>query len=122
MRRWTSRLPRRKHAGQCTIALRNAGHVGRVGAWAEHVAASGFASVHFVNTSGFGILVAPFGGRDRRLSANPIAAGSPRRDGAPIVLDMSTSAIAEGKIQVALDPRRADPAGMHDRRGRPAEP
>ena len=95
-------IAKTKHAGQCTIALRNAGHVGRVGAWAEHVAASGFASVHFVNTSGFGILVAPFGGRDRRLSANPIAAGSPRRDGSPIVLDMSTSAVAEGKIQVAL--------------------
>ena len=66
------------------------------------------ASIHFVNTSGFGILVAPHGGTDRRLSANPIAAGAPGPDGAPLVLDMSTSAIAEGKIQVAEESRRVD--------------
>ena len=34
-------------------------------------------SVTFVNTSGFGILMAPYGGTDRRLSANPIAIGIP---------------------------------------------
>ncbi|MEP6679465.1 MAG: Ldh family oxidoreductase, partial [Betaproteobacteria bacterium] len=72
-----------RSVGMCTIALRNAGHLGRVGAWAEQVAGSGFTSVHFVNTSGFGVLVAPFGGRDRRLSANPIAAGAARRDAPP---------------------------------------
>jgi uncharacterized oxidoreductase len=113
-------IDKTKRTGQCTIALRNAGHVGRVGAWAEHVAASGFASVHFVNTSGFGILTAPFGGRDRRLSANPIAAGSPRRNGPPMVLDMSTSAIAEGKIQVArMRGEQLPPGCTIDAEGRP---
>ncbi|MEO5765102.1 MAG: malate/lactate/ureidoglycolate dehydrogenase [Casimicrobiaceae bacterium] len=109
-----------RSVGMCTIALRNAGHLGRVGAWAEQVAGSGFTSVHFVNTSGFGVLVAPFGGRDRRLSANPIAAGAARRDGPPLVLDMSTSAIAEGKIQVALVRGEQIPAGCTiDAQGRP---
>lgn len=113
-------IAKTRAGGMCTVALRNAGHVGRVGAWAEQVAASGFASVHFVNTSGFGLLVAPFGGRDRRLSANPIAAGAPRRDGPPIVLDMSTSAIAEGKIQVALRRGEQLPPGCTiDAEGRP---
>ena len=70
---------RRKRAGLCAIAIRNAGHLGRIGAWAEQVADAGLASIHFVNTSGFGILVAPHGGSDRRLSANPIAAGAPGR-------------------------------------------
>ena len=106
--------------GMSTVALRNAGHLGRIGAWAEQVAASGFASVHFVNTSGFGLLVAPFGGSDRRLSANPIAAGAARRDGFPLVLDMSTSAIAEGKIQVArMRGEQLPPGCTIDAEGRP---
>src|SRR5437762_12820990 len=94
-------IAKARQSSLCAVALRNAGHLGRIGAWAEQVAQAGLASVHFVNTSGFGILVAPHGGTDRRLSANPIAAGAPVPDGAPLVLDMSTSAIAEGKIQVA---------------------
>lgn len=87
--------------GMATLSLRNSGHLGRIGAWPELLAKRGLASVHFVNTSGFGILVAPHGGSDRRLSANPIAAGVPVRGGAPIVLDIATSVVAEGKIQVA---------------------
>jgi len=113
-------IAKTRSAGMCTVALRNAGHLGRIGAWAEQVAGSGFTSVHFVNTSGFGLLVAPFGGSDRRLSANPIAAGAARRDGFPLVLDMSTSAIAEGKIQVARSRREQLPPGCTiDAAGRP---
>ena len=106
--------------GVCALALRNAGHLGRIGAWAEQVANAGLASVHFVNTSGFGILVAPFGGSDRRLSANPIAAGAPGPNGSPLILDISTSAIAEGKIQVARNLGNPLPEGaVIDAQGRP---
>src|SRR5437660_2457376 len=104
-------IAKARQSSFCAVALRNAGHLGRIGAWAEQVAQAGLASVHFVNTSGFGILVAPHGGTDRRLSANPIAAGAPGPDGAPLVLDMSTSAIAEGKIQVAKNRRELLPPG-----------
>ena len=92
----------RAHAGGfALIAIRNAGHLGRIGAWPEMLAKAGLVSFHFVNTSGFGILVAPHGGRDRRLSANPIAAGAPVDGGPPLILDIATSIVAEGKIQVA---------------------
>jgi hydroxycarboxylate dehydrogenase B len=111
-------IDKAKRAGLCAIAIRNAGHLGRIGAWAEQVADAGLASVHFVNTSGFGILVAPHGGKDRRLSANPIAAGAP--GDAPIILDISTSAIAEGKIQVAMNRGETLPPGCTiDSDGRP---
>ena len=107
-------------AGLCAVAIRNAGHLGRIGAWAEQVANAGLASVHFVNTSGFGLLVAPHGGTDRRLSANPIAAGAPGPDGVSLILDISTSAIAEGKIQVAKNHGEPLPPGcMIDSMGRP---
>jgi uncharacterized oxidoreductase len=104
-------IAKARQAGFCATAIRNAGHLGRIGAWAEQVAQAGLASVHFVNTSGFGILVAPHGGSDRRLSANPIAASAPGPDGAPLVLDISTSAIAEGKIQVARNHGERLPPG-----------
>jgi uncharacterized oxidoreductase len=99
----TFAITKARGAGVCAMAIRNAGHLGRIGAWAEQAADAGLASVHFVNTSGFGMLVAPHGGSDRRLSANPIAAGAPAPHGSALILDMSTSAIAEGKIQVALN-------------------
>ncbi|MGG5818634.1 malate/lactate/ureidoglycolate dehydrogenase [Falsiroseomonas sp. HW251] len=108
----------RRH-GACVLGLRNAGHLGRIGAWAEQLAAAGLISVHFVNTSGYGILVAPHGGTERRLSANPIAAGAPGPHG-PIVLDIATSATAEGKIQVARNKGEELPEGLVlDGRGEP---
>jgi uncharacterized oxidoreductase len=92
---------RAAQSGFCAIGIRNSGHLGRIGAWAEQLADAGLVSFHFVNTSGFGILVAPHGGSDRRLSANPVAAGVPVAGKAPIILDIATSIVAEGKIQVA---------------------
>jgi uncharacterized oxidoreductase len=89
--------------GVAVIALRNTGHLGRIGDWPLMVAKASRLSLHFVNTTGAGILVAPFGGITRRLSANPIAAGVPLQGGAPMILDMSACTIAEGKIRVALN-------------------
>lgn len=106
--------------GMATLAIRNSGHLGRIGAYPEMLAERGLASIHFVNTSGFGILVAPFGGGDRRLSANPIAAGVPVKGRRPIILDIATSAIAEGKIQVARNKGEQLPPGLVlDGKGRP---
>jgi uncharacterized oxidoreductase len=89
--------------GVAVIALRNAGHLGRIGDWPLMAARAGLLSLHFVNTSGAGILVAPHGGINRRLSANPIAAGVPVAGGPPILLDISACTIAEGKLKVALN-------------------
>jgi hydroxycarboxylate dehydrogenase B len=89
--------------GVAVIALRNSGHLGRIGDWPLQVAQAGKLSLHFVNTTGAGILVAPYGGINRRLSANPIAAGVPVAGSSPIILDMSACTLAEGKIRVALN-------------------
>ena len=66
-----------KAMGLSMVALRNAGHIGRVGDWAEMAAEAGLVSVHFVNASG-SVLVAPFGGTERRLSTAPFCVGVPR--------------------------------------------
>ena len=63
-------------------------------------AEAGFVSVHFVNASG-SVLVAPFGGTERRLSTAPFVVGVPRPGQTPVILDFATSIVAEGKVLVA---------------------
>ncbi len=108
-----------KH-GVAVVALRNAGHLGRIGDWPLMAARAGKLSLHFVNTTGAGILVAPHGGIERRLSANPIAAGIPIQGSAPLILDMSACTLAEGKIRVALNKGVSVPEDcLIDAEGRP---
>ena len=107
--------------GVAVVSLKNAGHLGRIGDWAEMAGQAGKMALCFVNTSGAGMLVAPFGGIDRRLSANPFAAAVPVRGGAPILLDMSACTIAEGKIRVALNQGSRVPDGcIIDSNGEPS--
>ena len=67
-----------KAQGLAAIALRNTGHIGRVGDWAEMAAAEGLVSINFVNAAG-SVLVAPYGGVERRLSTAPYCVGIPDR-------------------------------------------
>jgi uncharacterized oxidoreductase len=105
--------------GIAMVGLRNCGHLGRVGDWAELAAAEGQVSLHFLNTSG-AQRVAPFGGSDRRLSTNPITVGVPVAGGDPVVLDVTTSMVAEGKLFVASNKGEQVPPGwIIDRHGKP---
>jgi hydroxycarboxylate dehydrogenase B len=92
-------IERARANGLCVTALRNAGHIGRVGAYTEQAIAAGLISIHFVNVAG-SVLVAPFGGVERRFSTAPISVGVPL-PGRPLVLDFATSRVAEGKVLVA---------------------
>ncbi|MEP7206425.1 MAG: malate/lactate/ureidoglycolate dehydrogenase [Casimicrobiaceae bacterium] len=105
--------------GIALIGLRNCGHLGRVGDWAEIAAKAGQVSIHFLNTSG-AQRVAPFGGSDRRLSTNPICIGVPLSGAEPVILDVTTSTVAEGKLMVALNKGEKVPEGwIIDKRGEP---
>ncbi|MFZ5693513.1 MAG: malate/lactate/ureidoglycolate dehydrogenase [Pseudomonadota bacterium] len=95
--------------GLSAIGLRHSGHVGRVGEWAEMAAEHGLVSVHFVNVAG-SVLVAPFGGIDRRFSTAPVCIGMPRPGGLPVILDFATSLVAEGKVLVASQGGKSLPA------------
>jgi hydroxycarboxylate dehydrogenase B len=104
--------------GIALIGLRNCGHLGRVGDWAELAAEAGQVSIHFLNTSA-AQRVAPFGGSDRRLSTNPITIGIPVAGGEPIVMDVTTSMVAEGKLMVAVNRGERVPEGwIIDKHGR----
>ena len=93
-------IAKARAAGMAVTTLRNSGHIGRIGDWAERAAAQGLVSIHFVNV-GLGEIVAPFGAVDRRFGTNPLCIGVPQPDGPPLLLDFATSVVAEGKVLVA---------------------
>jgi hydroxycarboxylate dehydrogenase B len=99
-----------KAQGLSAVGLKNAGHIGRIGDWAEMAAAEGLVSIHFVTAAG-SILVAPFGGVERRLSTAPYCVGIPRQGQPPVVLDFATSIVAEGKVLVAARGGKKLPEG-----------
>ncbi len=92
-------IAKAKAAGLSVVALRNSGHVGRIGAWAERAAEQALVSIHMVNV-GLGEIVAPFGGTQRRFGTNPLCIGVPQPEGL-LLLDFATSIVAEGKVLVA---------------------
>jgi len=96
----TAGLAQARSAGTATVLIRNCNHVGRLGSFSKKAADQGFLSMMAVNAPGPGG-VAPYGGIDRRLGTNPISMSAPWQDSA-LVLDMTTSATAEGKIRVSF--------------------
>lgn len=102
-------LVRARETHVTVMALRNAHHIGRVGAWGEMAADAGFVSIHYVNGIA-SLLVAPHGGSDARFTTNPYCTALPATDKHPrLILDMATSNIAAGKVRVAYNAGKTVP-------------
>ena len=102
-------------------AVRNGNDVARLGAYVGGPARDGLMTLLLVNDAGGGACVAPFGSAAPFLSTNPLACGIPRVAGKPpLVIDLSTSITALGKIRMAANKGEAVPEGwLIDREGRP---
>ncbi len=113
-------IERTQDTGVVVAGIRNCHHLGRIGTYAEHIAAQGLISLHMVNVVGHNPVVAPFGGRERRFTTNPFTCAIPRKNAPPVVLDMATSAVAMGKVRVAYEAGRPAPEGaLIDHEGLP---
>ena len=97
-------IARAKQHGMCVMGLGRSHHLCRIGQWAEQAVAAGLVSLHFTNVISRSI-VAPFGGADARFGTNPMTVGIPIPNEPPFILDMATSAVAQGKIRVAHNKR-----------------
>jgi uncharacterized oxidoreductase len=95
-------ISRARETGVACLALRNACHIGRIGTYGEQCADAGMVSMHYVNVITAEPMVAPYGGAEARTVTNPYCCTLPRADGDHIVLDFATSALAIGKLRVAL--------------------
>ena len=112
-------LPKAELLGVASGTLRNCGHVGRLGEYAETAAERGMAFLASVNSHGAGRRVAPPGGTEGRISTNPICLGVPTATD-PVVLDFGTSVAAEGKVRVHYQKKEATPEGwLLDSNGQP---
>jgi len=118
--RLIERLIAKAHSGGLGLGtMTHSGHIGRLGEYCEKTAAQGLVSMLMVNSHGGAVRVAPPGGKAPRLSTNPLAIGVPSGD-APLVLDFSTSATAEGKVRVKKIAGQPCPEGwLIDNEGRP---
>jgi uncharacterized oxidoreductase len=93
-------IERAKRHGSCVMTLGRSHHLGRIGQWGEQAVAAGLISIHFVNVISRAI-VAPYGGADARFGTNPVCIAIPLPGEPPFLLDMATSAVAQGKMRVA---------------------
>lgn len=90
-------LEKAQQSGVCFGSVRNSNHFGIAGFWAELAARKDMIGMAFTNTRRCGIVT---GGRERLLGTNPIAVAIPRDGGEPFLLDMATTTVAHGKIEV----------------------
>jgi uncharacterized oxidoreductase len=113
-------VPLARTVGLAAGTLRQAGHIGRLGEYAEAAARERLALIATVNGHGYGKNVAPPGGIEGRIGTNPLCLGVPTT-GDPVVLDIGTSVCAEGKVRVAFNKGVKVPEGwLLDGKGRPS--
>jgi len=112
-------IPVARATGIAMINGRHLGHTGRIGAYPEALANAGLVGLAVCNGAPSGHWVAAFGGRDGRISTNPIAIGWPVEGAPPVVADFSTATSPEGVIRVMRDRKLEAPEGyLRDAEGR----
>lgn len=94
--------------GACSVV--RCGHAGRAGAWAERAVAAGAVGIVLLGGADPPFVMAAGPGSVASLHTNPIAIGVPA-EGDPLILDMATSLVAEGKVAVAVSRGTSLPDG-----------
>ncbi|WP_233835272.1 Ldh family oxidoreductase [Paraburkholderia sp. ZP32-5] len=99
---------RARQFGSAVAGIRRSHHFG---AGAAHLAALGEAGMVALAFSNSPAAMPAWGGRRALFGTNPIAAVFPRRNGAPLVIDLALSQIARGKIALAARDGKPIPQG-----------
>ena len=94
--------------GICGLGVTRSHHCGVLGLFAEKIACAGFIGLCFANTPA---AMAPWGGNKASFGTNPLAFGCPRENSPPLVIDLSLSKVARGKIMVAGKKGESIPEG-----------
>jgi (2R)-3-sulfolactate dehydrogenase (NADP+) len=84
--------------GIAAAAIANSHHAGAAGHPVERLARAGLVGLFFANSPQ---AIAPWGGDKALFGTNPIAFAAPRRAAPPLLIDMSLSRVARGRIMTA---------------------
>lgn len=99
------------------VTVHNSNHFGIAGYHALLAAEMGFIGASATNASP---LVVPTFGAERMLGTNPICYAFPGHSFPPVVIDMATSAAANGKLEIAERENKPLPSGWAvDKEGHP---
>ncbi len=106
-----------KEYGSAIVSIFNSHHCGALSVQVEKIAKQGLIGVMMANTPK---AIAPWGGKDPFFGTNPIAFAVPRIANDPLVIDLSLSKVARGKIMHAKKVNTEIPEGWAlDSSGKP---
>lgn len=110
-------ITRARDFGISIAGVANSHHCGVVVDHLRAAAAAGMVGLGFANSPA---AMPAAGGRHPIFGTNPVAAVFPRRDAAPLMIDLSLSEAARGKVMVAAKQGKPIPVGWAlDKEGRP---
>ncbi|MFG6150662.1 Ldh family oxidoreductase [Halobacillus sp. B23F22_1] len=87
-----------KESGMVGIGIKNSNHFGTASYYCQKACENNLAIIAFTNSPPG---IAPWGGREAFFGTNPIAFGFPNGNNPPVIIDLSTSKVARGKIILA---------------------
>ena len=106
-----------KKTGIGLVAVKNSGHYGLSGYYAEQAVKKNLIAMCFTNAPP---AIAPHGSKKSLFGTNPICFGTPTGSKIPFILDTSISMINRGKIRVAARNNQRLPLGVAlDKFGKP---
>ena len=94
--------------GIAMVGINCSHHCGVAGLIVEKFANHGLVALMFANTPS---AMAPWGGKTALFGTNPIAFAAPQVEGSPVVVDVSLSKVARGKIMAANQQGEPIPEG-----------
>ena len=110
-------VTRARAHGVAFVSVTNSNHFGVAAGHLEPLAQAGLVGLAFGNSPA---AMPAWGGKRALFGTNPVAALFPRREGPPLSIDVSLSAVARGKIMVAARDGKPIPEGWAlDAEGRP---
>ena len=103
-------IEKARTGGVSAITVFRQSHIGRLGDYPAMAAQERMIGMITADSGRGPKAVAPFGGRARRLGTNPISIAMPSDLEGTVLLDMATSAVAAGKVSLAINRRESIPA------------
>jgi len=86
--------------GVGVVAVRNSNHFGTAAYWTRRMADAGCVGILTTNSSP---AMAPWGGKEKTVGANPWSIATPGGSHPPVILDIANTNVARGKIYSALE-------------------